>query len=914
MTPLQKIRSSFTTQLTLWVAGLVTVISVLVIVLLALFSKEIIHDETVDATLQALENTALQIDNRLHQSEMAARMEKRTVTVDSGSIERLINENGYLAKLQHSLPNATLEVISRSAEGRLLPTGSKSFKHQTSNFKHQNSNFKHQTSNFKHQTSNFKHQAGSVGESGYRVEDIDGEENYIFYHSLRGGAYSLTVVCPAQDIYGKYARMQWLLLLGGVVGVLLLLYVLYIVVGRHLRPLHRLADAAQSIAQNNLDTPIPDTRHQDETGRLQNSLSKMQQSLKAYIAEMRHKQDTLSRQNAELNAAYAEVEGYESLKTNFLRDMTARMAEPVDSLCQQTDRICQNYAKMTKAEMVRLQLGIMQNTETVTSLLDQLASEKFSENSEGLRIADVPLAGQTADSYLTSVASEQATAPADSSLIYGEQCRTTLHSSLFTLHSSLIRNIRQRLSLRLGLLIVLIITVAFSLVFDFLFYRCKHYIQLAAIDYATQLLDNTAERISGIMDETELVTNFMALTTPSHLTPDSLLAFTHRTVNDYSFLTGFAISMEPDFFPEMGRYFSAYSLRQGDSIITVREGPFEYFDAVWYKTPRSLGTSCWIDAFDDYNEGTLSSPDILTSYCCPMRNADGHYIGSITASLTLKWLSKAFTAIQPYPNSSAIMIGRDGTYLVHPDTAKLFRETIFSDAAPEARRDIEIMGRAMLAGRSGMTQTIVDGHDAFIFYRPLQRTGWSIAIVCPKSDVFARYNRLLAFVWAVIIVGLILLLVVCYQTVRRAILPLRQLDEQAQRIASGNFDEALPPSIRHDSVGRLQNSFILMQHSLAQLVNDIRSVNSKLQQRNDELTTAYRLKLEANRKKAAFIQNMYHEIRTPLNIICGFTEVLTTSLHDLPADELTNITERMRQSAADISRLARELSQVAMNS
>ena len=32
------------------------------------------------------------------------------------------------------------------------------------------------------------------------------------------------------------------------------------------------------------------------------------------------------------------------------------------------------------------------------------------------------------------------------------------------------------------------------------------------------------------------------------------------------------------------------------------------------------------------------------------------------------------------------MIGRDGTYLVHPDTAKLFRETIFSDAAPEARR------------------------------------------------------------------------------------------------------------------------------------------------------------------------------------------------------------------------------------
>ena len=279
--------------------------------------------------------------------------------------------------------------------------------------------------------------------------------------------------------------------------------------------------------------------------------------------------------------------------------------------------------------------------------------------------------------------------------------------------------IQQRLSLRLGLLIVLIITVVFTLLFDFLFYRCKRYIQRAAIDHATQLLDNTAERINRIMDETELVTNFMAATTPRHLYPDSLLAFTRRTVAENSFLTGFAISMEPDFFPEMGRYFSAYSLRHRptssspqlpDSITTVREGPFEYFDAVWYKTPRTLGTSCWVDAFDDYNEGTLSSPDIMTSYCCPMRNADGRYIGSITASLTLKWLSRMMTTVQSYPNSSAIMLGRDGTYLVHPDTAKLFRENIFSDAAPEAQTQINNLGNAMIAGRSGMIETTVDGN------------------------------------------------------------------------------------------------------------------------------------------------------------------------------------------------------------
>lgn len=481
----------------------------------------------------------------------------------------------------------------------------------------------------------------------------------------------------------------------------------------------------------------------------------------------------------------------------------------------------------------------------------------------------------------------------------------------------LFQYIQQHLSLRLGLFIVFIVTVVFAVLFNYLFYRCRSFVQRAAIDRATQLLDNTAERINGIMDETELVTNFMAATTPRHLHPDSLLVFTHRTVQENAFLTGFAISMEPYYFPEKGRYYSAYSLRYRpadgtteaatDSITTVREGPFEYFDAVWYKTPRMLGKPCWVDAYDDYNEGTLSSPDYLCSYCCPMRAADGRYVGSITASLTLKWLSQTVTALKPYPNSSAIMIGRDGTYIVHPDTAKLFRETIFSDAAPEAQRDIDVMGHSMLAGHSGLTETIVDGNPAFILYRPLLRTGWSIAIVCPESDVFARYNRLFIIVWIVIGLGLMLLMLFCYQIVRRAVQPLSQLDEQAKRIAEGHFDEPLPGSSRRDSVGRLQNSFIRMQQSLAQSVNDIQRVNAELEQHNDELASATQLKLETNRRKTVFIRDMYHEIRTPLNIISGFAQVLSASLHGLPGDEVADITARMKTGAQDISRLTRQL-------
>ena len=101
-----------------------------------------------------------------------------------------------------------------------------------------------------------------------------------------------------------------------------------------------------------------------------------------------------------------------------------------------------------------------------------------------------------------------------------------------------------------------------------------------------------------------------------------------------------------------------------------------------------------------------------------------------------------------------------------------------------------------------------------------------------------------------------MLLIVCYQIVRHAIQPLEQLDYEAQRIAEGRFDTDLTESPRQDSVGRLQNSFIRMQQSLATSVNDIRSVNAELEQRNEELTRAYQLQLDTNREKAAFIQKM----------------------------------------------------------
>jgi len=337
MSPLQKLRTSFSTRLSLWVAGFVLAISGLVVGLLASFSEEVIHDETVDATMQALENTALRIDNTLRQTEMMARLEQQRLRINRSRIERLIDEEGSLTTLQQSLPHAQLYVTRRdSSQFDAFITG---------------------------------------GASGYRQLVYDDKEIYIFSQPIGDRPFCLVAVCPTEDIYGKFSHMHLVLLGWTVGGVLVLLYLLYVVIAFHLRPLHRLADSAQAIAQGRLDTPIPDTHHQDEIGRLQNSLSLMQRRLAVYMDEMQQKQAVLNRQHTELKAAYDEAQAYEEKKARFLQDMTDRMAAPVQLLCSSTRTFCHDYPHLSKADMAALQSDIMQGSERITALLDQLIKD-----------------------------------------------------------------------------------------------------------------------------------------------------------------------------------------------------------------------------------------------------------------------------------------------------------------------------------------------------------------------------------------------------------------------------------------------------------------------------------------------------------------------------------------------------------
>ena len=325
---------------------------------------------------------------------------------------------------------------------------------------------------------------------------------------------------------------------------------------------------------------------------------------------------------------------------------------------------------------------------------------------------------------------------------------------------SILAYIRRKLSVRVSLWVVMFATIIFIAALGFLFYQSREAIRQEAINHATQILDNTSLRVTGILNRVEVAATMTEWLVNRHPeVADSMFIYSKSMLLNNPDFYNCSIAFEPYYFKDKGRYFSAYSKHDGDSIRTIQGGSdsYQYFYADWYLMPSLLDRPCWTEPYMDLDVST-NTKEMVTSYCLPIKDRQGKKIGVINTGLSLSWLSQTISAVKPYPNSYSIMIGKGGTFFVHPDTTKLIYQTIYTQTLERPDSDMTALGHAMQNGEEGMRHMSVDGQDCYVFYKSLGQSGWSMAIVCPESDIFSGFDRLRRTVMIIVAVGLLLML------------------------------------------------------------------------------------------------------------------------------------------------------------
>ena len=400
--------------------------------------------------------------------------------------------------------------------------------------------------------------------------------------------------------------------------------------------------------------------------------------------------------------------------------------------------------------------------------------------------------------------------------------------------------IRKKLSVRVSLWVVMFAAIIFIAALGFLFYQSRDAVRQEAISHATQILDKTSLRVEGILNRVEVAANMTVWLVQRHPDKaDSMFVYSRGVLQNNPDFYNCSIAFEPYYFKDRGRYFSAYSKHDGDSIRTLQGGSdnYQYFYQDWYLMPSLLDHPCWTEPYMDLDTPTNTS-EMVTSYCMSIKNKAGEKIGVINMSLSLSWLSQTISAVKPYPNSYSIMIGRGGTFFVHPDTTKITRQTIFTQTIEHPDTAMTALGHAMQRGEEGMRHMTIEGKDCYVFYKPLGKTGCSMAIVCPESDIFSGFDRLRRTVMTIVCVGLLLMLYLFIRIITRELQPLRRLAKEAETIASGQFDAELPDFRRTDEIGQLSHSFGNMQQSLVKYIEELKETTAQKASIESELNVA----------------------------------------------------------------------------
>ncbi len=482
--------------------------------------------------------------------------------------------------------------------------------------------------------------------------------------------------------------------------------------------------------------------------------------------------------------------------------------------------------------------------------------------------------------------------------------------------------IAKTLSVRLSLMVTTAIAVFILNALFVIFWYSQKVMKEEALQKGVQTLESSVLQIDNILLSVEQATGNIYWDLLLHLNrPELMFEYGRQMVKSNPYITGCAIAFEPNFYKGQHELFMAYVHRSDTGELLSSDSPIiqantfgnvPYTEQIWYKEPVNSRRAIWFNP----QKNTETDGDVIITFSLPIYQYD-KVVGVFAVDLSLVLLSNIVSEAKPSPNSYAVLLGSDGSYIVHPDSAKLFHKKIQQAFSPELR-DI---ASSMIAGETDYKPININNSQAYIFYKPFKRSavpgrtmenlGWSIGLVYPEEDIFGEYKKLLYIVLLIAGSGLLLFFILCRVFTQRLLIPIRHLTASAQRIAGGDYETPIHDCQQDDEVGRLQEHFQEMQQALSAHVGELRQSTAALESQRHVLEDAYEQAKEADKMKTAFLHNMTNQMLKPVNAISSSVEILCDQ-HQKKSPILTeHLVNDIQQQGETITELLNQLLEVS---
>ena len=321
-------------------------------------------------------------------------------------------------------------------------------------------------------------------------------------------------------------------------------------------------------------------------------------------------------------------------------------------------------------------------------------------------------------------------------------------------------------------------------------------------------------------------------------------------------IMGTAIAFNPDYEPKKGQRYAPYAFRTTTGIHTTQlnSRAYNYPEKEWFKKPVELKKACWSEPYVD--EGGGGFP--MITYSLPLINDKDEAYAVYTADLSLDWIEtlrqksdSAFNEnfMDVFDNEAkshftSFLVTRQGTIVAHPDSSLVMKASLkdyFKNIKGKEKRKEKIIKDVLEIGTDDRLYRLYrDKNESYIlmFAACVERTDWLMVVTLPVGDLLWLLNSMMIFMGFLSFIGIGIIVLACYFTVRKVTKPIRQFTVSADEIAKGNFTAELPKVKTKDEMRRLRDSFETMQLSLVKQIEETEAIIEDKGRIEGELQTA----------------------------------------------------------------------------
>ena len=403
--------------------------------------------------------------------------------------------------------------------------------------------------------------------------------------------------------------------------------------------------------------------------------------------------------------------------------------------------------------------------------------------------------------------------------------------------------LKNSISGRLTLRVLIVSAVIFTLTFGVFVRMAANQVRYEATNRAHSELSNTIHQIDAILNSVETAVKNTAWLVPYRLgSPEFMYALTERLLQNNDFICGSAVAFEPDYYASKGHYYCPYSYRdENGAIKSIQLGNdnYDYHYMDWYQIPKLLNEPYWSEPYYDDGGGEM----MMTTYSMPLYDEFGNLYAIITADLSLEWLTELVGNIHAFKKSFNLMVSRNASYIVHPNHDLILNETIFSSTYGDEDESLKKMQHDMVHCKAGEVLREISGGKFFVFYSPVETTCWSVAIVCPRSELYLNVKELRRMLIILGIIALLFMIAMSYNGIRNVVAPVEDFSDVAKKIANGEFNAELPQVNSKDELKELHDSFEYLQSSLVRYIDELKSTTANKERIESELRIAQAIQM-----------------------------------------------------------------------